>query len=211
MAFAQKFTIDTSNLQSYSTQIKWILIFIAYIVYRLNTDWVVNVQGFFLKIRKGINNYYYNKLIDKLWKDVLENPTIHEKWSGQLIKLVRIPRIKQLMTNLFVRMLYDDGFDRNTYKLTHKIIIDYLNTKHWENKFTDLIIQKVLENSEVRQNLFNLLQDYVLNKDAVNLKNRAEFVLQAVLRIEGVRRYSSIKKKIDNLIYSLIVNNAFKI
>ena len=136
-----------------------------------------------------IRSYYYNKLIDKVWKDVLENPVVHEKWSGQLVKVVRIPRIKQLMTNLFVRMLYDDGFDRNTYRLTHKIIIDYLDTKHWEDKFTELIINKVLENPEVRQNMFNLLQDYVLNKDAANLKIRAEYVLQSVLKMDGIRRY----------------------
>lgn len=85
-------------------------------------------------------------------------------------------------------MLYDDGFDRNTYRLTHKIIVDYLDTKHWEDKFTELIINKVLESPEVRQNMFSLLQDYVLNKDAENLKNRAEFVLQSVLKMDGMRR-----------------------
>jgi len=62
--------------------------------------------------------------------DIKLHENVANKVAGQLIKLVNIPRIKKLMSDIFIRMLYDDGFNRNTYKLFKDIISEYLRTDH---------------------------------------------------------------------------------
>ena len=128
--------------------------------------------------------YHYQlekkKLIDKLL-NILEifhvieieshtneiniHPDVASKVADKLVHLVNIPRMKKLMTDIFVRMLYDDGFNRNTYGLTVNLIKDYLDTDHCLRMSTKLVTDEVMQNSEIRKNMFQLLEEFLLEMD----------------------------------------------
>ena len=67
------------------------------------------------------------------------------------------------MTDLFIKLLRNPGFVEDANKLIVKIIHDYLNSKHCEEKFMELIIEQVLRNHEViLPGMYRLLKNYVL-------------------------------------------------
>ena len=59
---------------------------------------------------------------------VLENPRVVDRTAPQLVKLVQIPRIRTLMTDLFIVMLNNKGFKEETTRIFDTIIHDYLNS-----------------------------------------------------------------------------------
>jgi len=66
------------------------------------------------------------------------------------------------MTDMFLIMLRNPGFKDDTYKLMHRVIHDYLNTDHCQEKVRDLVINEALRNEPVvLQGLYNLLVKYL--------------------------------------------------
>lgn len=115
-----------------------LLLAIYYIIQRLNHKYVQDTHNY----ARGLVQHQYERIywytVEKLVSDVFENPNVWEKTAGQLIKLVQIPRIEKLMTNIMITMLFNDGFNKSTYALFQKIIVDYLRSDHWLEKTTDL-------------------------------------------------------------------------
>ena len=93
------------------------------------------------------------------------HPDVVSKVADKLVYLVNIPRMKKLMTDIFVRMLYDDGFNKNTYGLTVNVIKDYLDTDHCLRMSTKLVTDEVMQNSEIRKNMYRLLEEFLLEMD----------------------------------------------
>lgn len=59
-------------------------------------------------------------------KDVLGNPDLPDKVAPMLVNLVQMPKIKILMTDLFIVLLKNPAFKVDTDKLIGNIIHDYL-------------------------------------------------------------------------------------
>ncbi|CAI2370073.1 unnamed protein product [Moneuplotes crassus] len=127
--------------------------------------------------------------------DIKIHEEVAQKVADKLTTLVEIPRIKKLMVEIFLKMLYDDGFNRITHELTTKIIDEYLQSEHCLRMSTDLVANEVLANEEVRENLFQLLENFLLRQDVredgVNqeMLQKAEDIFHSVLKQPGVRKY----------------------
>jgi len=99
------------------------------------------------------------------------------------------------MVDIFTRMLYDEGFNRNTHKLTTDILKDYLLTDHCLDKTQKLLINEVMRNPEIRNNMFRLLQEYLLQHDkgpeGLNqfMLDKSENIAMAITQMPGVRKY----------------------
>lgn len=73
---------------------------------------------------------------DAVRKDVFANENLPKKVAPQLVELVQKERIKTLMTDLFIKLLRHKGFQDDTNRLLTKIIHDYLNSNHCQEKFS---------------------------------------------------------------------------
>lgn len=63
------------------------------------------------------------------------------------------------MVRLFIVMLHNPAFIKDTTDLTIKIVHDYLNSDHCLEKVTELIIEQALRNDEViRPGMYNLIR-----------------------------------------------------
>lgn len=59
-------------------------------------------------------------------KEVFGNPDLPDKVAPLLVNLVQMPKIKTLMTDLFIVLLRNPAFKVDTDKLIGNIIHDYL-------------------------------------------------------------------------------------
>ena len=120
-------------------------------------------------------------------KDVLGNPDLPGKVAPLLINLVQMPKIKNLMTDLFIVLLKNPAFKADTDKLIGNIIHDYLRGDQCQRLFTELIINQALRNDEVvLPGMFRLLKEYTLGSERPFLTNQGADVLKALLVIKGV-------------------------
>ena len=69
--------------------------------------------------------------------------------AESLISLVNEPKIKKLMTELFIKLLRNPDFVEDTSKLLKKIAIEYLASKDCYEKMVKLIVMEVLRNERV--------------------------------------------------------------
>ena len=67
-----------------------------------------------------------DKVKQAVIKDVLGNPDLPDKVAPQLVSLVQMPKIKNLMTDLFIVLLKNPAFKVDTDKLIGNIIHEYL-------------------------------------------------------------------------------------
>ncbi|TNV85353.1 hypothetical protein FGO68_gene1078 [Halteria grandinella] len=79
-----------------------------------------------------------------LTEDVFKNEDLPAKIGPELVKLVQMPRIQKLMTDLFIILLKNKGFKDDVDRLIGKIIHDYLNSQDCKGKFETLIVEQVL-------------------------------------------------------------------
>lgn len=58
-----------------------------------------------------------------LIESVLQSAVINEKVAESLVILMKEPKIKKLMTDLFIKLLRNPGFSEDTSKLLKKVTI----------------------------------------------------------------------------------------
>lgn len=162
---------------------------IAYFTYRNNSTYMHRVHDY---VRQKSDECYkeaYDKLINRVICPALENPTLNEKVAGQLTRLVEIPKIKRLMTDLTIRMLHDDGFNKNTSGLLYKVIVDYLHSDHCFDKTTVLVKNEIMRNPDIQTIIMNLLLDYLRGDDMPMLMDKLEGVFHSILQRDNIQKY----------------------
>jgi hypothetical protein len=98
-----------------------------------------------------------------------------------------MPNIKSLFTDLFIILLKNPAFVKDTDKLIGNIIHDYLNSQECFDLFKDLIINQVFKNYEtIIPSLFRLLANYVSGEEQPFLMAQAADVLLNVLELPGI-------------------------
>jgi hypothetical protein len=73
-------------------------------------------------------------------KDVFGNKDLPGKVAPMLIDLVQMPKIKNLMTDLFIILLRNPAFIQDTDRLVKGLIHDYLTSDDCFRMFKDLIM-----------------------------------------------------------------------
>lgn len=122
-------------------------------------------------------------------KHVFGNEQLPAKVAPLLVDLVQMPRIKTLMTDLFIKLLKLQAFKVDADRLISRIIHDYLLSLDCQRKFATLIIEQVLRNQEtVQPGLHRLLKNYLLGDNQAMLTAHAENVLLNVLQINAVSK-----------------------
>lgn len=135
---------------------------------------------------------------------LLEDQKIAEKISGQLVKLVQIPRIQDLMVRQFTKMLGHEPFVRDVNKLMAKVIADYLTTDHCLVHTTRLIEKEVMQNPSVLNNMKSTFIEQVFVKNMDSLARKGSVLLQDVLDKEGLRQH--IKEGLKNQLNDALEN-----
>ena len=80
------------------------------------------------------------KLKEVVLKDVFGNPELAAKVAPMLIDLVHQPNIKSLMTDLFIVLLKNPAFVKDTDRLVKGLIHDYLLSEDCFKMFKELIM-----------------------------------------------------------------------
>ncbi|CDW73020.1 UNKNOWN [Stylonychia lemnae] len=163
--------------------------YLSYFLYFRQKYFINHTTGeiYFQQLANKYDQKVKEQLILQVNQNVFGNENLPPKVAPLLVELVENPKIKTLMTDLFIKLLHNKGFLEDTNKLISKIIHEYLNSKHCEEKFMDLIIEQVLRNHEViLPGMYRLLKNYVLIDSRDELTVQASDVLLNVLQIQGV-------------------------
>ena len=167
-----------------------IIAYLSYFLYFRET-YFMNPAKDYIWIQ-DITNRYDRKIRDTakaaVKNDVFGNEALPEKLAPQLVTLVQQPKIKILMTDLFIILLKNKAFVADATKLVDKLIHDYLNSLDCNQKFSNLIIEQVLRNREtILPGVFKLLHDYLMNESNMPMLEReGSNVLMTVIQINGV-------------------------
>ena len=142
---------------------------------------------------KDITNKYDRKLRvmakEAVKRDVFGNEQLPAKVAPLLVDLVQMPKIKSLMTDLFIILLKNKAFQADTDRLVSRLIHDYLLSLDCQRKFSTLIVEQVFRNQEtVLPGLYRLLQNYLLGDNQAMLTAHGESVLLNVLQINAVSK-----------------------
>jgi len=78
------------------------------------------------EIAKAYDKYLRDTTKQAVIKEVFWNPDLPDKVAPLLVNLVQMPKIKNLMTDLFIVLLRNPAFKVDTDKLIGNIIHDYL-------------------------------------------------------------------------------------
>jgi hypothetical protein len=78
------------------------------------------------EIAKAYDKYLRDTAKQAVIKEVFWNPDLPDKVAPLLVNLVQMPKIKNLMTDLFIVLLRNPAFKVDTDKLIGNIIHDYL-------------------------------------------------------------------------------------
>lgn len=122
-----------------------------------------------LNRNKQIYKMFDDKLVGvshkALIESVLQSAVINEKVSDGIMLLMQEPKIKKLMTDLFIKLLHNQGFAEDTSKLLRNVTIEYLRSSDCHEKLVKLIVGEVLRNDKVLQEIFKLSQEYAGGAD----------------------------------------------
>lgn len=105
-----------------------------------------------------------------------------------LVQLVQQPKIKTLMTDLFIILLRNKPFQDDALRLVSNLIHNFLHSEQCDRLFSNLILNQVLRNQEtILPGIFKLLQDYLLNPGTKPmLEAQGANVLNHVLQLNAV-------------------------
>ena len=99
--------------------------------------------------KQSIKNYIDTKIKSLICSQILNNKNIYSLIAISLVDLVNLPKIKSLMTELFIIMLHNKGFIDDTTILVRKLILDYIRSEDCKNDLSKIIINEVLKNPDI--------------------------------------------------------------
>jgi hypothetical protein len=145
----------------------------AYFFYVRNTFFMRPDYIWLQDVTNRMDRHIRDRAKSLMRDEVFGNPDLPSKVAPLLVQLVQQPKIRTLMTDLFIILLRNKPFQDDAFRLVDKLIHDFLNSPLCERLFSNLIVEQVLRNKEtVLPGLFQLLQNYLLSPSTTPMLER---------------------------------------
>jgi hypothetical protein len=174
-------TLDHYLLLKQISRIAWreklisstLLWYTAYFLYVRNTFFMRPDYIWLQDVTNRMDRHIRDRAKSLMRDEVFGNPDLPSKVAPLLVQLVQQPKIRTLMTDLFIILLRNKPFQDDALRLVDKLIHDFLNSPLCERLFSNLIVEQVLRNKEtVLPGLFQLLQNYLLSPSTTPMLER---------------------------------------